>query len=106
MIICHIAKSPQFTGALYVVDGDSVWVYVQPESRLGITLAVETFLGAKGGIQEFLLEKQMLFGTHPDRGNVYCAQRGTGLCAATGFQERATAERLCAGVFENLQAAD
>ncbi len=73
-------------GASYLVDGDTVHVYVQANPGAGPTMAVSKFIGKEGRVKDYLMDSdtQALTGTDGQGRYVYCAVRNNVLCAIVG----------------------
>jgi hypothetical protein len=99
-------EQPDFVSALFAIDSDTMRVYYQHHSRLGMTFAVEEFLDEGGKVEEYLMgaEFQSLVGESQKHGSVYCAVDRNSVCAVTGFSDRNRAKAMVERVFKDKQA--
>ncbi len=97
-------ETPEFFGCQYLVSADTVTLYFMLNSKIGISIATESFLGKEGKIDEWLMEGpfQSLTGTHPGHGPVYCAQRGETLVAVTGYSDVQNAKALAERFYQSV----
>lgn len=95
-------ERPDFVSAVYVLDSDTMRVYYQHQSRLGMSFAVEEFIEEGGTVEEYLMggEYQSLVGNSPQFGTVYCAVDEGSVCAVTGFSDRSHAKTMVERIFQ------
>lgn len=94
-----------FFGAMYEVEGDSMFLYFRTDSFMGIATATEFFVGQSGSIEQWLMDNGVssMVGTHPDFGSVYYLTSGTTLVGVTGFENQSAAKQLIARFLEHLK---
>jgi hypothetical protein len=94
-------EPPNLVSALYQIDSDTVRVFYQHKTRMGMTFAVDEFLDDGGKVDEYLMGGvyQSLVGSAPKYGKVYCAVDSGSVCAVTGFSDIAQAKEMVQKVF-------
>lgn len=100
----HFDEIPEFYGCQYSVNADTMTLYFMLNSRIGISIATESFLGKEGKIEDWLMEGQYqsLVGTCPEFGSVFCAQQNGTLAVVTGYSDLQNAKTLVERFLQSL----
>ncbi len=97
-------ERPDLVSALYAIENDTMRVFLQYSSKLGMTFAAEEFLDDGGSVDEYIMggEYQSLTGKSPEFGSIYCAVDGRHVCAVTGYTNLDHAKAMAKKLLEGL----